>query len=408
MHQNDLLMKEEMRRCFDFFYENFSREEKTYGLMTDRVPDTRHKCSVAANGFMLAAMVVGVEFGYIDFEQAQTICIKTLKTIRNLKQSHGFLYHFYEVNTGKRRNKCELSTIDTALCLCGALTAGAYFGGETLQLARELNERCEWDYFYDYDRKMFRMARYDDGFAVWWDYYAEQLIMYVLSATGRYADIAREAYDNLGKLHGVTHSGKPFVHTWYGSLFAHQFSHAFMDLEGKVDASGTDWFENSVKASENDREFCQSQPELYPDGIWGLTSCAVPDGYKGHIGCSPSGNGNTEHISDGTVAPCAALSSLPFTSQSALSVLKQFNGYPELMGKYGLYDSFNLKQGWFVDRYISIDKGITLLMGANYYKRTVWKYFNSLKEVRSAMQILGFTEKINTQNNDSNKGGSNG
>lgn len=396
-----------MRRCFDFFYDNFNRQEATYGLMPDRYPDTRHKCSIAANGFMLAAMAVGADMEYIDREQAQAICDKTLITISKLEQSHGFYYHFYNLKDGSRRNQCELSTIDTALLLCGALTAGAYFGGSTLKLARELNERCDWNYFYDPERKMFRMARYDDGFAVWWDYYAEQLIMYVLAASNG-SSVAREAYDNLGRLNGVTQGGKPFIHTWYGSLFAHQFSHAFVDFEGKVDASGTDWFDNSVKASENDRDFCRSQPKLYPDGIWGLTSCAVPGGYKGHIGSPPSGNDNSEHISDGTVAPCAALGSLPFTPDSTLAVLEQFSKYPKLLGKYGLCDSFNLNQGWFVNSYVSIDKGITLLMGANYYNRTVWKHFNSLDEIRAAMQILGFTQNKNTQYNHSHKGGSNG
>lgn len=376
--------------------------------MTDRYPDTRHKCSIAANGFMLAAMVVGVEFGYISFKEAQEICTKTLQTVRRLEQDHGFYYHFYDHDDGARHNKCELSTIDTALMLCGALTAGAYFGGQTLELARELNERCDWNYFYDPERKMFRMARYDDGFAVWWDYYAEQLMMYVLAGSNSSANIAREAYDNMGRLRGVTQSGKPFIHTWYGSLFAHQFSHAFVDFKDKVDADGIDWFENSVRASENDRDFCRSQSSLYPDGIWGITSCSTLKGYQGHYGAPPSGNGNTEHISDGTVSPSGALGSLPFTPDSVLAVLRQFGKYPQLFGKYGLYDAFNLNDDWIAEKYISIAKGITLLMGANYYKRTVWKYFNSLEEIRSAMQILGFTDKKNTQNNHLHKGGSNG
>lgn len=394
IQQDDVLMLEEMKHCFNFFYDNFSRNQATYGLMPDRVPDVRHKCSIAANGFMLAAMTVGADMKYISVNEAKTICQGTLQTVLNLEQSHGFLYHFYSMDTGERLYHCELSTIDTALLIAGALTAGAYFGGQTLKLARKLANRCDWNYFYDTERKMFRMARYDSGFAVWWDYYAEQLIMYVLAAAGSGANIAREAYDNLGRLHGVTFSGEQFVHTWYGSLFAHQFSHAFVDFGAKVDSFGTDWFANSVKASVNDRDFCQSQPDLYPTGIWGLTSCAVPNGYKGHIGCPPSGNGNTEHISDGTVAPAAALGSIVFTPQSALSALKVFGSYPQLWGKYGLYDSFNLSEKWFVDCYIAIDKGITLLMGANYYKRTVWRHFNSLSEIRKAMKLLGFKDKV--------------
>lgn len=393
LNNSDAPLLEELQACFRFFYDNFSRNPTTYGLMPDRVPDVRHKCSIAANGFMLAAMAAGADMEFVEVADAKTICDQTLQTLLELDQSHGFFYHFYDMNTGERHNKCELSTIDTALLLCGALTAGAYFGSETLELARRLTARCDWNYFYDTARKMFRMARYDSGFAVWWDCYAEQLIIYVLAAAGSGANIAREAYYNIRRLQGSTQSGEQFIHTWFGSLFAHQFSHAFVDFKDKVDEQGVDWFENSVKATENDRLFCLSNPDLYPDGVWGLTSCAVPDGYRGHVGCSPSGNGNTEHISDGTVAPCAALGSVVFTPQSAMSVLKQFYSYPQLMGKYGLYDSFNLNQGWFTDCYIAIDKGITLAMGANYYRRTIWRSFNSLTEIRKAMRILGFTKK---------------
>lgn len=398
-------MLKEMEGCFRFFYENFSRDESTYGLMHDRIPDVKHKCSIAANGFMLAAMAVGVDMGYVDYEQAREICDRTMNTALRLEKDHGFFYHFYDIDTGLRRNKCELSTIDTALFICGALTAGAYFGGKTLELARTLANRCDWTYFYDAERKQFRMALFDSGFSAWWDYYAEQLVMYVLAGAGSGKNIAREAYDNLGRLHGFTHGGKPFVHTWFGSLFAHQFSHCFVDFRNKTDAFGIDWFDNSVKASENDRDFCRSQSALYPKGLWGLTSCAIPGGYRGHIGCPPSGNGNTEHISDGTIAPGVSLASIVFTPRSSLAALRRFDRYPQLWGKYGLYDSVNFYQGWHTDCYIAIDKGATLLMGANYYYGTVWKYFNSLPEIRQSMQLLGFTDKKNI---NLNKGGSNG
>ena len=391
--QKDQPMIEEMHACFRYFFDNFSRGRTTYGLMPDRMPDIKHKCSVAANGFMLAAMAVGVDFKWIDFSLAKSVCDSALETLLALEQDHGFLYHFYELNTGKRYHNCELSTIDTALLFCGALTAGNYFGSNTLKLARKLVGRADWSYFYDADRKLFHMARYDTGMQAWWDYYAEQLILYVLAAAGNGADFAREAYESFGRLHGKAANGEDYVYTWCGTLFTHQFSHAFVDFEGKVDGQGFDWFANSVTASVNDRLFCASQPQLYPDGIWGLSSCAVPGGYKGRIGSIPSGNNNTENLSDGTVAPYAALGSIVFTPDESIAVLDRFRRYEALTGKYGLYDSFNPSVGWTAECYISIDKGITLLMGANHYKRTVWKNFNALTEIRRGMRILGFTPK---------------
>lgn len=402
--QCDKPMLREMESCFRFFLDNYSRESKTYGLMPDSIPNVKHVCSVASNGFMLAAMAVGVDFKWIDRAVAKTICDSALETLLALPQDHGFLYHFYNLTDGTRFRNCELSTIDSALLFCGALTAGAYFGSDTLKLARKLLCRAEWDWFYDPTCKHFFMARYDAGMRAHWDYYAEQLMIYVLAAANG-AKCAREAYDNMGRLHGKTASGEDFIYTWFGSLFTHQFTHAFVDFQGKTDADGVDWFENSVKATQNDRLFCAAHPDLYPDGIWGLTSCAVPGGYKGHMGSTPSGNNNTENVSDGTVAPCAALGSIVFTPNESLQALNVFLSHAELMGKYGLYDSFNAVQRWHTECYIGIDKGITLLMGANHYKRTVWKYFDSLTEIRNAMRVLGIVPKQHNQGNCAQTGG---
>lgn len=381
---------EEMRACFGFFYDNFYRQGQ-FGLMPDSLPDIKHKSSIASTGFMLAAMAVGADFGWIEPSEAKSICDATLNTLSNIERDHGFFYHFYDPVTGKRYNKCELSTIDTGLLLCGALTAGNYFGSNTIKMARKLAAQADWEYFYDPDRKLFRMARYDNGMQAWWDYYAEQLVLYVLAAAND-APFARQAYESFGRLHGKSADGTDFVYAWFGTLFTYQFSHAFVDFQGKRDGFGFDWFTNSVTATVNDRLFCASQPYLYPNGIWGLTSCAVPGGYKGHIGSSPSGNDNTENLSEGTVAPCAALGSIVFTPDDVFTVLDEFRRCKDLTGPYGLYDSFNPTQGWVAKRYIGIDKGITLLMCANYYKRTVWKSFSSLSEIRRGLKNLGFTD----------------
>ncbi len=388
----DQPLLDEMQSCFRFFLDNFSREQQTFGLMPDTVPNYKKVCSVASNGFMLAAMAVGVDFGWIERNTAKGICDGALTTLLGLQQDHGFLYHFYSMADGTRYRNSELSTIDSALLFCGALTAGAYFGGNTLKMARKLVRRAEWDWFFDPTHKHFFMACYDSGMSVHWDFYAEQLIIYVLAAANN-AQCANEAYNCFGRLLGKTADGDDFIHTWFGSLFAHQFSHAFVDFNGKVDPFGVDWFANSVKAVKNDRLFCASQPDLYPNGVWGLSSCAVLGGYNGRIGSTPSGNNNSENVSDGTVAPYAALASVVFDDKHALSLALTYKQCAALNGRYGLYDSFNAAQGWHTKCYIGIDKGITLLMGANYYKRTVWKCFNSLSEIRAAMHKLGFAPK---------------
>lgn len=390
------LLEIERRHCFDYFYCNFSKEELTYGLMPDRIPDISDICSVAANAFMLAAMAVGVDFGYIPREEAEDICIRTLKTYRGMEREQGFYYHFYHLSNKCRAHKCELSLIDSALFFAGALTAGAYFGGETLKLARELFNDCNWEYFYSYERKMFRMAKYDTGFTGYWDCYAEQLIVYFLAAASpKGRAIAPEAYRSFMRLQGE-YGGHPFIYSWFGSLFTHQYSHAFLDFRGYKDGEGVDWFANSVQATLANRQFCIDNAVHYTgygENSWGLTSCVTSKGYLGHIGAVPSGNGNSENLSEGTIAPAGALGSVVFTPEQSLCALDHFYKIQGLVKEFGLTDSFNSNRNWVCDCYISIDKGITLLMSANYTKGTIWNSFCSLNEIKKSFQVLGFKKE---------------
>lgn len=386
-------LRKEIGGCFGYFYDNFNRSKQSFGLMHDKYPDGRNICSVAANGFMLAAMAVGADLGIISRSHAKTICDKTLTTLLRLDSDRGFFYHFYHIESKKRAYRCELSLIDTALLVAGALTAAGFFGGKVEQKAMRLYRRIDWQYFYDASKKQFYMARYDNGFTGYWDYYAEQLLVYFLAAGADWGN-AEEAYYSFGRLTSEF-GGKPYVYGWFGSLFVHQFSHAFVDLRDKTDKNGTDWFQNSVIASLANYEFCRNEGvhKGYSDVSWGLTSCATQGGYTGHIGVPPSGNGNVEHIAEGTVAPAGAIGSIVFTPKQSLAALDYYYTLPRLVGDYGLKDSFNLDNDWYCDHYISIDKGISLVMMANYVNQTVWKATNNVAELRSAFAKLGFSQK---------------
>lgn len=386
----------ERRLCFNYFYDNFSREEATYGLMHDMLPTKHNDSSVAASGYLLAAMAVGVDFGYISAKEAEEICVRVLKTHAKLETKGGFYYHFYNMWDGQRARKSELSVIDTALFLAGALTAGGCFGGEVLRLARELYLKCDWEYFYDKGKKMFYMGEFEKGFSGHWDVYAEQLIIYFLAAGSPLGEnIAYEAYKTFDKSKGE-YGGYEYIYSWFGSLFTHQFSHAFIDFRNRLDDEGINWFENSVKATYANREYCKARGKDFKgfgDDGWGLTSCLTPRGYTGHIGVEPSGNNNTENICEGTIPPCGAIGSLPFTPEISVAALKHFYTIEGLEGEYGLKDAYNESVGWVSDNYISIDKGISLLMAANYEKQTVWRYFNSLPEIKKAFETLHFNKE---------------
>ena len=62
-----------------------------------------------------------------------------------------------------------------------------------------------------------------------------------------------------------------------------------------------------------------------------------------------------------------------------------------LNGKYGLTDAYNIDRGWVATDSIGIDKGITLLMLANYKNGCVWNAVMENENILLGMENLGFT-----------------
>lgn len=386
----------EAESCFRYFWELAQTDEDSgaYGLIRDRYPGSRNVASIASTGFGLAAIPYGIEKGWITREEGEERAEKTLDTLLSLENHSGFLYHFINMLNGNRGTGSEVSVIDTGLMLCGAIVVGEYFGGAIQEKADMLYDQVDWSFYLDSSRNMFYMGYSpEDGFSGHWDVYAEQLILYVLSAGSDTYPLDKTPYYAFQRLNGQ-YGGYEFVHSWFGSIFTYQYSHAFVDFQGLVDERGMDWYDNSVKATLAARQFCIDQQEnfaAYGPDSWGLTACDTADGYNGLLGAPPSGTDNRSHQSEGTIAPAGAIGSMPFTPEESTQALKHYYSDPQLLGEYGLKDSYNLDRNWYASDYIGIDKGISLLMIANYESGFIWKLFMQNENVQNGMVNLGFT-----------------
>lgn len=402
----------EAKGCFDFIWNEANQDPNSpgYGLIVDTTKNPR-VASIASNGFGLAGLVIGVERGYVSFEAAYERALGTLKTFRdNVSHVNGFYAHFVDIETGKRHNECEYSTIDTAILLMGALVAGEYFGKEVKEVAEVLLKRTDWEWLVTtYNgRPVFRMSyepeRYPEqgGWAPpIWDLYAEQLMMYFLAAGQEGFDpkLALDLYFGFGRRVGAYRSG-PVVFCFGGSLFTYQFSHAFIDFRNIVDARGFDWFNNSVQATIANRNYCidhQDQFKTYHENAWGLTASSSKDGYK-IFGAAPYGWENIDYVppQDGTIMPCGPAGSVPFLPEESIAALNYFyENHPQLWGKYGFTDAYNcdVTPPWYADHYIGIDKGISLLMIDNYQNGTIWKYVMNSDYIKRSLDVLHFKDK---------------
>lgn len=394
----DEVIEYEMKESFDFFWEQANSDSGSagYGLVRDRYPGSEGVASMAAVGFGLTAYAIGVEKGYITQQEGFDRANGTMDTLLAMDREEGFYFHFVDMETGERVWQSEVSSIDTAILLMGVLTAGEYFGGEVERKAKQVYDEVNWPWFVDESRQMFYMAyRPEEGFAGHWDFYAEQLMLYVLAAGSDTYPTDDRPYYTFTRHYAAYGEGEPFIHSWFGSIFTHQYSHAWLDFRGYSDREGVNWFDNSVAAAQAQVDFAVDNDDKYitigPDA-WGLSAADGPGGYNGLYGAPPSGFDNRAHVIDDTVPPYGAIGSILFVPEAAGEAMLNYYAIEPLNGTYGFVSAYNLSEDWFASDVIGIDKGITLLMLANYQDDMVYEIVMQNEPLLNGLARLQITK----------------
>jgi hypothetical protein len=127
---------------------------------------------------------------------------------------------------------------------------------------------------------------------------------------------------------------------------------------------------------------------------WGISACDGPNGYNGLYGAPPSGYDNHAHRLDDTVPPYAAIASILFLPEPAAHAMLNYYSIEPLKGQYGFKDAYNLTQNWYATDVIAIDKGITLLMLANYQNDLLYNITMKNQYLRSGLERLGITATL--------------
>ena len=348
--------------------------------------------NVAGSGFALGAFCVADARGWMAHAKVVArvrLMLHFLAT--QAPNEHGFLYHFLKMETGERAWGCEVSSIDTALMLCGALTARQYFDDpEIRQLATRLYERVDWPWMQNGRQTLCQGWSPEKGFTRYrWEGYAEHMGMYLLGIGSPTHPLPATCWKVWRREPVGTHYGYTFIEC--PPLFEHQYSHAFVDFRGQRD-DFADYWHNSVFATLAQRQMCagmQGEFHYFSTNLWGITASQAADGYKPWGG--PPRTTLTNAL-DGTLVPCAPGGSIPFAPRECLDALRtmkaQFGG--RIWRKYGFVDAFNPQTGWVSADVLSIDTGITLLMAENHRSGLIWKEFMKNTEVREAMAAAGF------------------
>jgi hypothetical protein len=373
-----------------FFWEQGSHDT---GQILDRARndlggarDPRRMASIASTGFGLSALCIADRRGYLPHAQVVERVKTTLHWhLNRLPEVHGFFYHFSDLETGKRTDAVELSSIDTSLLLCGILTARAYFEEPQIQsLAQQIYERVEWPWMLN-GGKTFSMGwQPESGFLESrWKTYCELMMIYLLAIGSPTHPVAAECWKNFARP-VIYYKGYDYI-SGNDPIFTHQYSHAWYDFRNKRDAYA-DYFANSVTATRAHKAFCLSYPKWYSEDYWGITASDYAGGYTAWGG--PPAQGPL----DGTVVPSAAAGSLAFLPAECLSVLRALRSKwgKQAWGRYGFVDAFHPAANWYDPDVLGIDQGISVLMAENLRTGLVWKTFMRNRECQNAMQLAGF------------------
>jgi hypothetical protein len=389
--EDDQLLDDLERLSCCYFWEQASAET---GLVKDRCNVTRAStdnlivASIAATGFGLTALCIGELRGFLSRSEARARVITTLKFMaEKLAHHRGFFYHFANINTGERVWDSEISSVDTAILLCGILTCRTHFRDTDITLlAHEISNRVEWTWLSEDTTLLPHGWRPESGFLQFrWDFYNEMMMMYLLGLGSPTYPLRTEVWD-AWKRTQFEYDGMRYIGS-FAPLFVHQYSQAWFDFRNKRDRY-TDYFQNSVVATRVHRQFCVELGRHFSDysaDLWGITASDSDRGYV--IWGGPPSLGPI----DGTVAPAAAGGSLPFLPEESVRVLRNIkHRYPRAWSCYGFVDALNPLKNWYDTDVVGIDTGITMIMAENARTGYIWKVFMENPEAQRGMERAGF------------------
>lgn len=376
------------------------------GMARERSNGDDQIVTTGGTGFGVMAMVVAVERGWIGRAEAVDRLVRIVSFLQIADRFHGVFPHWMDGTTG---NVIPFSTYDnggdlveTAFLMQGLLTVRAYFDQNTpletslRRVIDKLWEEVEWSWY-----------RRNGGPVLYWHWspnygwqmnfplrgFYEAQIVYILAAAapkhGVPPSLYQTGWTSGNYANSSVHYGVPIFCGPFGGgpmFFAH-YAYLGFDPRFYRDAF-CNYFVRNTNHALIQQAHCATNPyqhKGYSAACWGLTSCDSPGGYAAHS-IHPTDD-------DGTIAPTAALASMPYVPAASLEALKHFYRVQgeKLWGVYGFYDAFNLNKNWTAPAWLAIDQGPIVAMMENHRTGLLWRLFMKNPAIVPALLSMGFS-----------------
>lgn len=408
---DEALLDSVQRRTFNYFWEG---AEPTSGMARERYhidgvypENDANVVTSGGSGFGIMAIIAGIDRGYVTREEGVNRMDKIVTFLEKADSFHGVYPHWWYGETGKVRGFSDKDNggdlVETSFLMQGLLAAHQYYingsDAEKAVAARidKLWRAVDWNWHRNGKNVLYwhwsPEHSWEMNFAI--RGFNECLITYILAAASPTHGVPAEVYHD-----GWAESGAivaphtiegiklnlRYQGTEAGPLFWAHYSFLGLNPTDLKDSYSSNYFDEMKNYTLVNRAYCIRNPKGYKgygEDAWGLSASYSTLGYAAH---EPAERGD-----HGVITPTAALSSIVYTPEESMKVMRNLYSMGDKMwGKYGFYDAYSKTDDWYPQRYLAIDQGPIAVMIENYRTQLLWKLFMSHPDVQSGLKKLNF------------------
>lgn len=416
---DDELLTMLQETCFRYYWDG---ADPYSGMARENIPGDDRIVATGATGFGIAALVVGVDRGFITRSQGIERLTKIVGFLEHAQRYHGAWSHYMDGFSGRTMPVFGMfdnggDLVETSFLMQGLLAARQYFhgaSGSEQDLFRRISrlwETVEWDWYRGDPKSDFIYWHWSAEWAQQIHHpligFNEVMITYLLAMSSPahgvpvsmyysgWAGQSEQAIDYRrgwsGSLDGDHYANG---HSYYGikldvgvgtggPLFFTHYSYLGFDPARLHDRYESSYFENNRRIALINRAYSIANPKHfagYGYNAWGLTASDGPEGYVPH---APDDNDDR-----GTLTPTGALACFPYTPEASMAAFKHF--YRDLGAQlwdiYGPRDAFDPGHNWISPIYMGLNQAPIVVMVENYRTGLVWKEFMSNPEITEMLQ----------------------
>lgn len=418
---DDELLTMLQEACFRYYWEAADRSS---GMTHENIPGDDRIVATGASGFGIAALVVGVDRGFITRAQGIERLTKIVGFLEHAQRYHGAWSHYMNGSTGRTMPLFGMfdnggDLVETSFLMQGLLAARQYFHGDSAaeqDLYRRISrlwETVEWDWYRADPQSNFLYWHWSAEWAQQIHHplvgFNEVMVTYLLAMSSTthgvpmdmyYSGWAGQSQQAISYRQGWsgTTDGDHYAndHTYYGikldvgvgpggPLFFTHYSYLAFDPHHLHDRYTSSYFENNRNIARINLAYCIANPKHFPGygpDAWGLTAADGPDGY---VPSAPD-----EADDHGTLGLTGALASFPYTPEASMAAFKHY--YRDLGAQlwdiYGPRDAFDPARNWVAPIYMGLNQAPIVVMVENYRTGLLWNAFMSNPEINDMLRKL--------------------